>query len=319
MPHASTATGDALVLVCGEALLDIFCEGDASGGLALDARVGGSPFNVALGLARLGQPVAIFTAVSRDMLGARLMRALDAEGVDTAMVVRSDAPSTLALVGLDEQGAPSYAFYGEGGADRQIGLDTLAALPSGWAAIHLGSFATVVAPIAATLRALVEREHGHALIAYDPNVRLNVEPALAPWRDMLAWMLPRCDLLKISAEDLQLLRPGSTAVAFAQDALAAGVKLVVVTRGGEGALGWTAGQHVAIDPVPVCVVDTVGAGDSFQAALLARLAEGGRLSAAGLASLDAAALRDLLGCAARAAAITCSRRGADLPRRAELG
>jgi fructokinase len=308
-----------MVLVCGEALMDVFSAGETPAGLALDARVDGSPFNVAVGLARLGRPVGFFAAISRGFVGERLMRALAAEGVDTRTVVRTDAPSTLGLVGLDEKGVPSYAFYGEGSADRQLGLAALAALPSGWDAIHLGSFATVVAPIAATLRALVERERARALIAYDPNVRLNVEPALEPWRGMLGWMQSRAHLLKISDEDLQLLTPGRAPEAFAADCLARGVKLVVVTRGAEGALGWTARAQAEVPPVPVQVIDTVGAGDTFQAALLTWLAEHDRLSPAGLDGLDATALRELLGFAARAAAITCSRRGADMPRRAELG
>jgi len=307
-----------MVLVCGEALMDVFSAGETPAGLALDARVGGSPFNVAVGLVRLGRPAAFFAAISRGFVGERLMRALAAEGVDTRTVARTDAPSTLGLVGLDERGVPSYAFYGEGSADRQLGLDALAALPSGWDAIHLGSFATVVAPIAATLRALVERERGRTLIAYDPNVRLNVEPALEPWRAMLRWMQPRAHLLKISDEDLQLLMPGQTPEAFAAECVGHGVKLVVVTRGAEGALGWTAHAQAAVPPVPVQVVDTVGAGDTFQAALLTWLAEHGRLSAEGLNALEADALKNLLAFAARAAAITCSRRGADMPRRAEL-
>jgi fructokinase len=307
-----------MFLVCGEALLDVFAVGDTPAGLALDARVGGSPFNVAVGLARLAQPVAFFAAVSNGFVGERLMRALAAEGVDTSTVARTEAPSTLGLVGLDAAGVPSYAFYGAGGADRQLGAPQLAALPSHWQAIHLGSYTTVVDPIAATLRALVERERGRALITYDPNVRLNVEPALAAWRAMLDWMMARCDLLKISEEDLHLLQPGTSPDAFARTALSAGVQLVVVTRGGEGALGWTTHQHAGVPPVTVQVVDTVGAGDTFQAGLLTWLAEHDRLNAAGLASLDAGALTQLLGFAARAAAITCSRRGADMPRRAEL-
>lgn len=307
-----------MFLVCGEALLDVFSAGETPTGLALDGRVGGSPFNVAVGLARLAQPVAFFGGISRGFVGERLMRALAAEGVETDTVTRTDAPSTLSLVGLDAHGVPSYAFYGEGSADRQPGPDALATLPSRWSAIHVGSYATVVAPIALTLQALVEREHGRALIAYDPNVRLNVEPELAVWRRTFERLQPRTDLLKISAEDLALLQPGTPPEAFARAALAAGVKLVVVTRGGEGALGWTATQHAVADPIPVEVVDTVGAGDTFQAALLAWLAEHGRLSGAGLAALDATALHDLLAFAARAAAITCSRRGADMPRRAEL-
>lgn len=307
-----------MFLVCGEALLDVFSTGDTPTGLALDGRVGGSPFNVAVGLARLAQPVAFFGGISRGFVGERLMGALAAEGVDTSTVSRTDAPSTLSLIGLDTHGVPSYAFYGDGAADRQLGPAALAALPSRWQAIHLGSYATVVAPIAQTLRALVDRERDRALVAYDPNVRLNVEPDLAVWRATLAAMQSRVHLLKISAEDLALLQPGTTAETFARASLAAGVRLVVVTRGGEGALGWTASQHAAAAAVPVPVVDTVGAGDTFQAALLTWLAEHGALSAGGLDGLDAAALQALLTFAARAAAITCSRRGADLPRRAEL-
>ena len=308
-----------MFVVCGEALFDVFAAGDTPAGMTLDARVGGSPFNVAVGLARLEQRVAFLSALSRDFLGERLLRALLDEGVDTATVQRTDAPTTLGLVGLDASGVPCYAFYGEGGADRQLEPEALEALPAATRAIHLGSYATVVEPVAGTLRALVERVSGRCLVAYDPNVRLNVEPRLARWREMLQWMLPRAQLLKISEEDLQLLEPGIDAEEFARAALAQGVRLAVVTLGERGVLGCTA-QGCAVVPTPaVEVVDTVGAGDTFQAALLAWLAEHDALAPEALAALDAAALRRALGFAAQAAALTSSRRGADLPRRAELG
>jgi fructokinase len=313
-----------MMLVCGEALLDVFAAGETRTGLTLDANVGGSPFNVAVGLARLGQPVGFFSAISTGFAGERLMRALLAEGVDTRAVVRTPAPTTLSLIGLDAQGVPSYAFYGEGGADRLLQDADLARVGSGLRAINFGSYATVVEPIASTLRALVEREReraeaARALIAYDPNVRLNVESDLQRWREHLAWMLPRTDLLKISDEDLELLQPGSGPETFAADALARGVRAVVVTRGAQGAVAWTAQARAATAPVPVRVIDTVGAGDTFQAALLAWLAEHEALNAAALGALDGNALAAALAFAARAAAITCSRRGADMPRRAELG
>ncbi|MES1163705.1 MAG: PfkB family carbohydrate kinase, partial [Rhizobacter sp.] len=171
-------------------------------------------------------------------------------------------------------------------------------------------------------RALVERERARgasgALIAYDPNIRLNVEPELARWRDQLDWMLPRTDLLKVSDEDLGLLLPDTRIEDFAARALAAGVRLVVVTRGAKGAVGWNAQGSVAIDPVPVKVVDTVGAGDTFQAALITWLAEHDSLRVSALLALTPAQLREALKFAARAAAITCSRRGADMPRRSEI-
>ena len=227
-----------MFVVCGEALMDVFAGGDTPTGIALDARVGGSPYNLAVGLVRLGQPAAFFGALSRGHLGERLIRGLRDEGVQTASVTRVDAPTTLGLVELDAQGVPSYAFYGNGGADRQLEIGALGLLPTQIRAVHLGSYAMVVEPIAGTLRALVEREHSGTPICYDPNVRLNVEPDLARWRDTLQWMLSRAHLLKISEEDLALLLPRVGLQQFAEGALAQGARLVVVTRGASGALAW---------------------------------------------------------------------------------
>lgn len=308
-----------MMMVCGEALLDVFAAGDTRTGMTLDANVGGSPLNVAVGLARLGQPVGFFSAISTGFAGERLMRTLVAEGVDTQAIARLAAPTTLSLIGLDAQGVPSYAFYGEGCADRLLEPGDMARVPHGLTVVNVGSYATVVEPVASALRALVERERGRALIAYDPNIRLNVEPDLQRWRDQLAWMQPRTDLLKVSEEDLELLYPGGLLEDFAMRALAQGVRAVVVTRGAHGAIGWTSQFSVTTSPVAVTVVDTVGAGDTFQAALLTWLAENGALSAQALGSLPQQAFAEALAFAAQAAAITCSRRGADMPRRAELG
>jgi fructokinase len=307
-----------MFVVCGEALMDVFANGETPSGMALDARVGGSPFNVAVGLARLAQPVSFLGTLSRDFLGERLLRALHSEGVATHCVSRVDAPTTLGLVGMDAKGVPSYAFYGQGGADRQVGLDALSRLPAPLSALHLGSFATVVEPVATTLRALVEQCRGHTVISYDPNVRLRVEPDLARWLSMLAWMLPRTHILKISEEDLSLLMPGVDPQQFCDDALAQGVRIVIVTRGHAGALARTASATVSVSAIAVPTVDTVGAGDTFQAGLLTWLAEHEFISIDALSALDAARLTEALEFAVRAAAITCSRRGADMPRRAEL-
>ena len=315
--HGAPPMENNMIVVSGEALMDVFAAENTPTGVMLDARIGGSPLNVAIGLARLAQPVAFFGGVSGGFLGDRLMQALQTEAVDTACTVRVDAPATLSLVGLDAHGVPSYAFYGEGAADRQLPLSALPLVPEALA-YHFGSYAMVVEPVATTQRALVEREHRRAVIAYDPNIRLNVEPDLQRWRDTLAWMLPRTHILKVSDEDLSLLYPGADAGQLATAWIDQGVSLVVVTRGGEGAWAWTAAQHVATSPVQVDVIDTVGAGDTFQAAMLTALAERDLLSPQALRSLPIAALREVLDFAGRAAAITCSRRGADLPRRAEV-
>lgn len=307
-----------MILVCGEALFDLFAEDGGDGQLTLDARIGGSPFNVAVGLARLEVPVAYFGGLSRDFFGRRLKAALETEGVDTSLVVDSDALTTLSVVGLDASGSPAYSFYGEGAADRLVTPGDLPALAEGIDTIHLGSFSALVPPVGDALLHLVRREHGRRLVAYDPNIRPTVVADLAAWRGRLDDLLPHVDLLKISAEDAQTLYPGTDPAELARDWLARGPALVVVTRGREGASAFTATSTASVAGRPVAVADTVGAGDTFQAALLARLGDTAARSRAALSSLEADALADLLDYAGRASAITCTRRGADLPRRAEL-
>ena len=307
-----------MILVCGEALFDLFAEDGDGGTLTLDARIGGSPFNVAIGLARLEVPVAYFGGLSRDFFGRRLKAALEREGVDTSLVIDSDALTTLSVVGLDASGSPAYSFYGEGAADRLVTPGDLPALAEGIDTIHLGSFSALVPPVGDALLHLVRREHGRRLVAYDPNIRPTVVADLAAWRGRLDALLPHVDLLKISAEDAQTLYPGTDPAELARDWLARGPALVVVTRGREGASAFTATSTASVAGRPVTVADTVGAGDTFQAALLARLGDTAARSRAGLTGLGEGALADLLEYAGRASAITCTRRGADLPRRAEL-
>ncbi|OUM02823.1 carbohydrate kinase family protein [Variovorax sp. JS1663] len=307
-----------MFVVCGEALMDVYVLEATATGLRMDARIGGSPFNVAVGLARLGRRAALLTGLSRDAAGERLVQALAAEGVDPRLVVRSDAPSTLSVVSVDAAGMPHYTFYGHGTADRAIHADNLPALPAEARVLQFGSYALVVEPTGSALRALAARERGRRLVAYDPNVRLNVEPDLARWRQTVEAMAALAHIVKVSDEDLERLYPGSAPGEVARGWLAAGAHLVVLTRGAQGSEAWTHRLHATEAAVPVTVVDAVGAGDTFQAALLTWLDERGALSTEGLAALDAAGLAALLRFASRAAAITCSRRGADMPRRAEL-
>lgn len=307
-----------MVVVSGEALMDIFANGRSSSGLELEACVGGSPLNVARGLARLGQPVAFLGSLSDDFLGDRLRQSLEEDGVQTCCIVRLAARCTLGMVGLDAQGGPSYAFYGDGAADRLLPLSALQQVPQA-KAFHFGSFAMVVEPVASTLRALVQRESGRALIAYDPNLRLQVEPDIRRWQQTLTWMLPHTHVLKISDEDLSQLYPDATVERKVQEWLTTGVPLVILTRGALGALAWRHnGAVLHVPPVAVKVVDTVGAGDTFQAGFLTALAERHALCAQALRALSDSALQEALAFATRAAALTCSRRGADLPRRREL-
>jgi fructokinase len=307
-----------MFVVCGEALMDVYMGEATPTGMTLDARIGGSPLNVAQGLARLARPAAFLTGLSTDALGERLLASLRAEGVDTSLILRSDAPSTLSVVSVDASGVPRYAFHGNGAADRQITHDTLPALPPATRVLQFGSYALAVEPVGGALRALAKRERERRLIAYDPNVRLNVEPDLGHWREVVEEMVSIAHLVKVSDEDLGLLYPAEAPEQVAARWLTQGASLVAVTRGRHGASAWTRTAQADAPSPEIKVVDTVGAGDTFQAAILTWLDEHDALRPDALSALDGASLDALLRFAARAAAITCSRRGADMPRRDEL-
>ncbi|MEX8504336.1 carbohydrate kinase [Leptothrix ochracea] len=317
-PNPNPLSMSLPVVICGESLLDVFQERITPAGLALDAVVGGSPLNVAVGVARLGRPTIFLGPISRDFLGERIDQAIRAEGIDPCGLVPCDAPTTLSLIGLDAHGVPSYRFYGHGGADRQLHAKDLARLPKKVAALHFGSYACVVEPIGTTIRQLVQERFTSTVIAYDPNIRLNVEPDIEVWRATVRWMSYRTHLLKLSDEDFALLYPNTSPAEQAAVWRAAGVRLVVLTQGGQGAQAWCAAGHCEVRSPSVTVADTVGAGDTFQAATLVALAELGLLTPEGLGQLSLETCQTLLSFAAQAAAITCTRRGPDLPRRGEL-
>jgi fructokinase len=307
-----------MFLVCGEALYDVFAaDEEADGALRLSARAGGSPFNVAIGLARLGHAAALLTGVSRDQLGERLVRHLAREGVETRYLVRSGRRTTLSLVGLDATGAPSYTFYGVGSADCSLTEADMPRLGDDVVGLHFGSYSIAVAPTADAFAALARREAGR-LISLDPNVRLSVEPDVAVWHARIGALLPLAGLVKVSMEDLSALAPGAAAADVARAWRDRGPSLVVVTDGARGAAAWSAAGHVSVPGSAIDVVDTVGAGDAFQAALLAGILDHGVGTRQALSTLSGNAIGDLLAAAGRAAALTCTRRGADLPRAAEL-
>ena len=309
-----------MYLVCGEALYDVFLDGeDDSGGLRFEARSGGSPFNVAIGIARLGGRAALLTGISRDMLGERLVRTLEKESVSTDYLIRSGRRTTLSLVGVDPSGQPDYVFYGLGSADCSVTPEDLPEIGPEIAGLHFGSYSTVVRPVADAFSTLAGGARDR-FISVDPNVRPMVEPDPGVWRARIGEYAARADLLKLGTEDLRAVYPDAEPGDVAADLIAAGVKLVVVTDGGGTVSAWTRRGHVVrVTPPETAVVDTVGAGDSFQAALLARLSEAGRGDpAAAVDALDEHRLGSLLKFAVGAARITCRRRGADLPRRDEV-
>lgn len=307
-----------MILVSGDALFDMFAgEAQGPGALAFDARAGGSPLNVAMGINRLGGAASFFTAFSTDLLGTRLRALLEAEGVDLRYAVETERLTTVSLVGLDTQGVPAYAFHSNGSADTGVTLADVPVLGPEVQALHFGSYSIAVPPVADALATLAA-DNAERFISLDPNIRPTVEPDMEVWKARIQAFFPAVDLVKISAEDLEILHPGVSAEAYASGAIGAGARMVVVTDGGDTVRAWTAtGLEAAATPPTIDVVDTVGAGDTFQACLLSRLAEKGDMSAA-IDALGVADLADLLHICAAAAALTSTRRGADLPRRADL-
>ena len=311
-----------MYLVCGEALFDFFArspESTPTGQVDFKAIAGGSPFNVAVGLRRLGVDTALFAGLSTDYLGRRLKQVLVNEGVSTEYLHDLDAPTTLAMVALDASGSPAYSFRGEGCADRQLHGHHLPLLGPEVRGVHVGSFSLVVQPVGDTLLALVKRESGQRLISLDPNVRLNPEPDIERWRQRISELIPYADVIKVSDEDLELLYPGQDAQQIARSWLNHRCQLVFLTRGSQGASVFSRehGQR-SVPASLVQVADTVGAGDTFQAAVIAWLTGHGLDSIEGVQGLSALQLDALLDFASRAAALTCSKTGPDLPYRAQL-
>ncbi len=312
-----------MYLVCGEALFDFFSEDDPSGQaskLNYKAIAGGSPFNVAVGLRRLGIEAALFGGVSTDFLGQRLLQVLRDEGVNPQFLVEFAAPTTLAMVAVGADGSPQYSFRGEGCADRQLTRAHLPTLGDEVRGLHVGSFSLVVQPIGDTLLALVQRESGKRLISLDPNVRLNPQPDIQLWRERVAELVKYADLIKVSDEDLHLLYPDQSPESVLEGWLQHRCQLVFLTRGGNGASVFSRQHgHWSQPAVKVMMADTVGAGDTFQAALIAWLTEQQLDSVEGLQQLTRAQIDAMLGFAIRAAAMTCGKTGPDLPYRQQLG
>ncbi|MGI8626951.1 MAG: carbohydrate kinase family protein [Geodermatophilaceae bacterium] len=307
-----------MLVVCGEAVLDLISDGSPTG---YRARPGGSPVNVAVGAARLGLPTALLARFGAGQFGRLLRSHAAAAGVSLALSVNADEPAMLAVVGLDASGTASYDFYIDGTAERGWQRHELPdPLPDQAQALHVGSISSWLAPAGALVSELVVREHhrGAVLISFDPNLRpvLIEDPGHA--RACVERVLVVAQLIKVSVEDLRWLYPQQDPGASAQRWAHTGPALVVLTAGANGARAYRPGRPAyPVSARDVSVVDTVGAGDAFTAGLLAALADRGRLHRHGLDDLDDGELDAILSSAALVAALTCARAGADPPSRAE--
>jgi fructokinase len=310
-----------MIVVAGEALIDLLPTADRDGQPALRPAIGGSPLNVALGLGRLGRRTAFLGAVSTDAFGARIVAALQDCGVDTALVTRVARPTPLSVASLTD-GDAHYSFYDAGTASCGMTLRELAPHPADATWLHFGSIALAAEPAASTLiaraKTVARNTQSLCLVSYDPNVRPGFAADEALYRRNLDQAMEVADIIKLSEADLAWMRPGMSTDQFAREQIAHGASLVVVTHGENGAKAFMR-QHAVSVPAPrVTVADTIGAGDAFMAGLLCAFGEAHVRTQAELAALPKGALHDAVSFAACLAAIACTKPGAVMPWREEM-
>lgn len=312
--------GPRMIVVAGEALIDLA----PRDGLLLPLP-GGSPYNVAVGLGRLGVATDYLGVLSNDGFGQRLAARLRAEGVGLEYAPRSDAPTTLAVVHLDDQARASYGFYLAETAAAGLTDDVvhrLATDPPSALHVSYGAIGLAHEPTGRTLEALLLAAGAATRTSLDPNVRPDVFDGAggrAAYAAQLDALVGAVDLVKTSDEDLQLLHPDVPWQELARTWAGSGPGLVVVTRGPEGAVAVRPdGAVVEVGGEHVTVVDTVGAGDAFTSGLLAWLDDHGVGDAHDLRALGDTEVAAALTFARHVAAVTCTRAGSDPPRRDEL-
>jgi len=301
-----------MILCAGEALIDMIPRQTAQGGTAFAPLAGGSVFNTAIALGRLGTPVQFFSGLSSDLFGDVLREELTASKVDSSPAHISDRPTTLAFVTLTD-GHASYAFYDENTAGRMIGQADLPVVQAD--AIFFGGISLVVEPCAAAYQALMQREAMTCVTMIDPNIRPGFITDEAAYRARLADMFKVADIIKTSDEDLEWITGGTDAGALFEGTA---VQVILLTRGAQGVTVLTRDGAAEVPAVKATVVDTVGAGDTFSAGFLADLHKAGLLTKSTLPTATMDDLTRAAGFGARVAAITVARAGANPPWAAEL-
>ena len=286
-----------------------------------DRVAGGAPANVAMAVACLGGHASMISQVGTEAFGDYLVANLQAHGVETAGVFRTDKANTaLAFVALDKNGDRQFSFYRKPSADLFLNEDQIdPVLLRDAGVLHFCSVDLVDAPVRQAHRRAIQiaRENG-AIVSFDPNVRLPLWPDAASCQAAIRQFLPLADIVKLSEEEVEFVTGISDREAAAKALLTASCRMVVITRGADGAEAWTPAGHAACPVCPGPVVDTTGAGDCFIGALLYQLLENG-CTPADLPGLDSAALSRLLTFASRCSAFTVAQKGAVMPSLAQIG
>jgi len=306
-----------MILCAGEALIDFLPRKTGDGAPAYQPFCGGSVYNTAIALGRLGVPVGLFTGLSTDFFGDMLQEGLKASHVSLKYAKVWDRPSTLAFVKLTD-GHARYSFFDDNSAGRMLTRRDLPKLEKKVQALHFGSISLIPEPGGDALEQLIAREARSRVICFDPNIRPGMIKDRRRHMARLTRMMALADIVKMSDEDVAWMTGKDDAAAAAKKWLKLGAMVVLVTRGAQGVEAFTASHALSRPAEKVKVADTVGAGDTFTAGFLAALRAMKLLDKKKIAALGEANLATALGFAARAAAITCSRPGADPPWAREL-
>ncbi|MER8527599.1 MULTISPECIES: carbohydrate kinase [unclassified Mesorhizobium] len=306
-----------MILCCGEALIDMLPRTTTEGEPAFAPYVGGAVFNSAIALGRLGAPAGFFSGLSSDLFGGQFREALGASKVSSTYAHTSPRPTTLAFVRLNN-GQATYTFYDENTAGRMLTIEDLPELGSEIEAMLFGAISLISEPAGSAYEEFMRREHERRVMMLDPNIRPNFIPDKAKHLRRIRNMMAMADIVKLSDEDLNWFGEAGSHEDVVRNWLDRGPKLIVVTHGSEGAVGYSSQHRVTVVPDKIEVVDTVGAGDTFNAGILASLHEQGLLSKTAISSLPEGAIQKALTLGAKAAAVTVSRAGANPPWRHEL-
>ncbi|MFS4580847.1 carbohydrate kinase family protein [Phaeobacter sp. C3_T13_0] len=321
-----------MILCCGEALIDMIptpvtdaekAKDGADAQMGFVPHCGGAVFNTSVALGRLGQETGLFSGLSRDLFGRQLISALKASNVDPGFAEVSDQPTTLAFVHLKD-GHAEYHFFDENSAGANLRPERLPELPDNVSALFFGGISLCNGAAAEAYAKLAVREKGERIIMIDPNVRAGFATDEVVYRQRLTAMIATAGIVKVSDEDLNWIYPGNAPIEekiqqILKHEAGQGPGLVILTLGSKGAKGFLrSGPTVEVPAQAAEVVDTVGAGDTFNAGFLAAASEAGVLADAASGEIDPEQLRGCLGYGAHVAAVTVSRPGANPPWRAEL-
>lgn len=307
-----------MIVCCGEALIDMLPRDTTAGEKGFAPYAGGAIFNTAIALGRLGIETGFFTGLSDDMFGDILRQTLSDSNVDFSLCATLPLHTTLAFVKLVD-GHATYAFFDENTAGRMITGENLPVLSDACEALHFGAISLIPEPCGSTYEGLMARESLKRVISFDPNIRPGFIKDRESHLGRMNRMAAMSDIIKFSDEDIAWFGMQGDHDELAAEWLKRGPKLVIITKGADGAVAYSAAHKVTVSGERVAVVDTVGAGDTFDAGVLASLQLAGLLTKNAVASLSEKAIHDALTLGAKAAAVTVSRAGANPPFAREIG